>query len=279
MAPEPALDAPRGSALAPLAPGPLLQIAKGPLVVDVAPVAGGRIAQISYRGVEQLRGYEEAGPAMITWGCYPMVPWAGRIREGKFHFQGHDYRLAPGLGEHAIHGVGFAMEWRVEAYADDLLQLSLELPRDERWPFGGVARQRIEVGDGCLKMGLSIQAQERALPAVIGWHPWFRKPRRLDFSPTALYPRDAQGIATVPVVAPSAGPWDDCFINRQPVSLEHADCTLRLTSDCTHWVVYDQTPEATCVEPQSGPPDGFNLEPAVLAPGETLRKWFLIKWS
>ena len=53
---------------------------------------------------------------------------------------------------------------------------------------------------------------------------------------------------------------------------------MRLTSDCRHWVVYDEPAHATCVEPQSGPPDAFNLEPLVLAPGETLQRWFLMEW-
>ncbi|MEO6102255.1 MAG: aldose epimerase, partial [Pseudoxanthomonas sp.] len=61
--------------------------------------------------------------------------------------------------------------------------------------------------------------------------------------------------------------------------LQRAGQQLRLSSDCTHWVVYDQPSFATCVEPQSGPPDAFNLEPSVLAPGATLQKHFLIEWS
>ena len=52
-----------------------------------------------------------------------------------------------------------------------------------------------------------------------------------------------------------------------------------VSSSCDHWVVYDQPEHATCVEPQSGPPDGFTLCPEVLAPGETLRHTMTIAWS
>jgi aldose 1-epimerase len=53
---------------------------------------------------------------------------------------------------------------------------------------------------------------------------------------------------------------------------------LRLSSDCRHWVVYDALPFATCIEPQSGPADAFNLEPNSIPPGATFQRQFLIEW-
>jgi aldose 1-epimerase len=146
------------------------------------------------------------------------------------------------------------------------------LPNDERWPFGGQARQRIEAGAGGLTLELSLLANESAMPASIGWHPWFKKPERLEFSPSQMYPRDSQGIAIRPCGNPSEGPWDDCFVNHDPVLLHYPDQILRMTSGCLHWVVYDEAAHATCVEPQSGPPDAFNLEPHVLEPGDLLQR-------
>ncbi|MGH8027906.1 MAG: aldose epimerase, partial [Pseudoxanthomonas sp.] len=100
--PSPPVD----GALAPLAPGPLIALKSGSLSVAVAPQAGGRIAQIAFEGIEQLIGPDQGDLAMIAWGCYPMVPWAGRIRDGRFNFEGADYQLPLNLGGHAIHGVG-----------------------------------------------------------------------------------------------------------------------------------------------------------------------------
>ena len=37
-----------------------------------------------------------------------------------------------------------------------------------------------------------------------------------------------------------------------------------MTSACTHWVVFDERPYATCVEPQTGPPDAFNIAPSII---------------
>ena len=174
------------------------------------------------------------------------------------------------LGEHAIHGIGFAMPWRVERFDESLAHLSLELPTDEDWPFGGIARQHIAILENEVQLLLSVRAGARAMPAEIGWHPWFRKPDRLEFMPSSMYPRDEDGIAILPAGPPSPGPWDDCFLSDGGIVLHRNGRTLRLSSECDHWVVYDGTAHATCVEPQSGPPDAFNIAQRVLQPGELL---------
>jgi aldose 1-epimerase len=279
MASEAGSAVPTDGALQPFPPGRLTRLASGPLQVDVAADAGGRIARISRDGLEWLVGYGDANAAMIAWGCYPMLPWAGRIRRGRFAFAGRKYRLPGNLEGHAIHGVGFGLPWQVRNSQPHRIELSLQLPHDERWPFGGAAVQCIELADDALRCHLSLQAGAEAMPRpVLGWHPWFVKPDRLEFAPRAFYRRDAEGIAVPPPVAPPEGPWDDCFINHAPVVLHRGGQRLRLTSDCSHWVVYDQTAHATCVEPQSGPPDAFNMEPATLPPHASIDAWFAMEW-
>lgn len=270
---------PRDDALRPLAPGPLLRIASAATEVMIAPQAGGRVAQVAHAGVPWLVEHGADNAAMIAWGCYPMLPWAGRLRGGRFEFAGRRYRLPANLGAHAIHGIGFALPWQVDEHGAGHVELSLQLPGDHRWPFDGHARQRIEVGDGRLDLRLALTAEAQAMPAVLGWHPWFRKPAHLEFAPEAMYPRDGEGIATRPTVPPTPGPWDDCFLVDQPIVLQLAGQRLQLQSDCRHWVVYDGTAHATCVEPQSGPPDGFNLEPRRIGAGQTLQAWFSWRWS
>lgn len=254
----------------PLPPGPLLTIREGGLEVDLAPEAGGRIAQIRCDGVEQLLGHGEHGAeTAIAWGCYPMVPWCGRIRGGRFEFEGRSHQLPANLGAHAIHGVGFLLPWQVRDHGPRYAGLELALPIDHRWPFGGVASQRIEVSGRRLLLGLSVTAVEQAMPAALGWHPWFRKPERIEFNPDAMYPRDADGIAVLPPGPVRPGPWDDCFVNRRDVVLHRGGQRLRLQSECGDWVVYDEPAFATCVEPQTAPPDAFNLLPGqVLQPGK-----------
>lgn len=272
---------PKDDAQAPLPGGRLHWLRAGKLEVALAPEAGGRIAQIRYDGVDWLVGEQEVGAAAIGWGCYPMVPWAGRIRQGRFSFDGKRYALPTNFGAHAIHGVGFSWPWRIDNLDADSAMLSLELPEDDYWPFGGRATQEIHVMPDRLELRLAVQAGGKAMPAVLGWHPWFRKPDQLLFSPSAMYPRDGEGIATLPCIAPApaTGPWDDCFINQAEVVLVSGEQLLRLQADMDHWVVYDGAAHATCVEPQTGPPDGFTLVPKRLASGQMLELRFELQWE
>jgi len=266
----------------PMAPGPLLTIADGDLSADIAPEAGGRIAQIRWDGVEQLVGHGEHGAtAAIAWGSYAMVPWVGRIRRGRFGFEGRPYTLPASFEGHSIHGVGYLLPWQVAEQSTRHVVLELALPNDERWPFGGVAGQRIEVDGRRLTMTLSTTAVEHAMPVAMGWHPWFRKPDRLEFEPDAMYSRDvADGITALPLQAVRPGPWDDCFVNRREVVLHRAGQRLRLACECSDWVVYDEPGFATCVEPQTAPPDAFNLGLGLtLQPGETASARYVLAWD
>ncbi len=269
------------AATSPLAPGPLLTIGEAGLEVDIAAVAGGRVAQIRCDGVEQLIGYGEHGAeAALAWGSYPMVPWCGRIRRGRFGFEGRAHQLPVNLGGHAIHGVGFLMPWEVLEHGPRHACLELAMPTDRRWPFGGIARQRLEVSGRRLELVLSATAGEQAMPVSFGWHPWFRKPERMEFHPEAMYRRDADGIAVLPPGPVPAGPWDDCFVNRREVVLHRGGQRVRLASECSDWVVYDQPAFATCVEPQTAPPDVFNLQPEqALQPGQTLSARLTMQWD
>ena len=245
-------------------------------MVGVAPDAGGRLASLTVDGTELLVRRSGIWDSQLAWGSYPMVPWAGRIRGGRLAFRGGTYDLPRNLGAHAIHGVGFTSRWQVTRQDECSIELMLALPSDARWPFGGRAHQRIEVDAGGVRLELSTTAAERPFPASLGWHPWFRKPDRIEFHPTAMYRRDRDGITVEELVDVPPGPWDDCFANDLPIVVTIDGCSLRLTSDCTEWVVYDEPHHATCIEPQTAPPDAVNFRPHVLEPGDSLAAWYRI---
>jgi aldose 1-epimerase len=265
----------------------VIEIGNDRVVVSVVPDAGGRIGQIVTDGVALLVGPGEGIPDPddpLAWGSYPMVPWCGRIRLGRFDFDGDAYQLPINFGAHSIHGLGCREAWDVVGVADDHVRLELALPDDERWPFGGIARQRIIV-DGAVgaagtvvRMELSVTAGDRAMPAAIGWHPWFRKPRSFDFRPRAMYRRDEEWITVDELVPVPDAAFDDCFVNDEPVRLTIADRdrekAVTLASSCDRWVVFDMRDHGTCVEPQTAPPDAFNIAPNRVEPGDTLSAWF-----
>jgi aldose 1-epimerase len=246
--------------------------------VTVDPVNGGRVAQLRLGERDLLVAPDRTRPLTeqaMAWGSFPMAPWAGRVRHGHFELDGDRYDLALTLPPHAAHGTVFERAWDVVLLDDHEIELTTELG----WELGGTAHQRLAIDHESMRCELTVRSADRPLPAEIGWHPWFVKPAAVRFTPEAMYVRDTEGIPTGELVVPPLGPWDDCFVATDAVVLHYDDVDVTLTSDCDHWVVYDEPLHATCVEPQSGPPDAFNLRPRVLAPGERLSRWYRWAWS
>jgi aldose 1-epimerase len=252
-----------------------ITIASGMVSAEIDPARGGRLAQLTVDDVALLVAYSPDLPP-TGWGSYPMVPWAGRIRHGRFAFDGVEYQLPINFEEHAIHGVGFTREWTVEAHDDHRASLLLEMPTNGDWPFGGIATQQLHVDDGGITMVITVTATETPFPVSFGWHPWFHKPSALDFRPSAMYRRDDDHIAVDELVPVTAGPWDDCFVNTEPVHVTIRGVALRLTSSNDVWVVYDEPEHATCIEPQTGPADAFNIAVRRVEPGDSVSAWYRI---
>ena len=270
---------PEGYAPTPLAPGEaVLDLRAGDARVVVRPERGGRIGSVVIGGRELLVTGHALGP--IYWGAYPMAPWAGRIRHGRFRFGGVARQLPLGMPPHAIHGVVLDRPWRVDG--PDAISIDL----DERWPFRGRVAQRFAVREDGLEVAMTIEADE-PMPVALGWHPWFRRSLEPGGDPVALrldaaemLVRDAEGIPTGERVPPPPGPWDDCFtgLRSDPV-LEWPGLRLTLSSTCPWWVVYTQPDHAVCVEPQSGPPDAVNSGPEVATPGAPLAHAMRWRWE
>lgn len=245
------------------------------VVVDAT--HGGRLASLRIHNTEVLL---TGGPdnETLNWGCFPMVPYAGRVRPGVVRFNNVDYQLPLTLPPHAAHGTVFAQSWTVVDATKSTIELTATL--GSQWPFGGSVSQRIELRNEHVCLELCVTAGDHAMPAQVGWHPWFCKPSQTSLTFESMLQRDKHGIATSQCVQRDAVNVDDCFINPlAPLSLTVNGVDLILTSDCSHWVVYDLPTHATCIEPQSGAPNEINDSPVILDPRESLARWFTITWT
>lgn len=269
----------------------IVTLSAGDAVVTVHPDSGGRIGQIMIGEVPLLVDVPAiADRESLRWGSFPMAPWAGRIRNGRFAVDGaahqlvinhHDGDAGDPDRAHSIHGTVWEKPWSVTEQAGATATLECTLDGALDWPFAGTAHQHLELHADRLVQTLAVRATAEPFPGEIGWHPWFRKPQRLVFNPSLMYRRDAFGIPTGELVAVTDGPWDDCFVNAEPVRLHYdreVAHTVTVISDCDHWVVYDRPAESTCVEPQSGPPDAFNLVHHVVTVDTPLTRTMTIAW-
>jgi aldose 1-epimerase len=254
----------------------VIELRAGSTVCTVSADDGGRVASLRVGATDLLVGPDPSLPA-AGWGSFPMVPWAGRVRNGRFTFDGVDHQLPINFGDHAIHGTGFEQPWEIVGRDASSCALSCQLD----WVLGGESEQLIELADDSLTCTLVARATYRPMPASIGWHPWFVKPQRTDLQFERMYLRDDEYITDGRTVEPPPPPpWDDCFDSPTATPrLWIGGVEVSITSDCDRWVVYDMPTHATCVEPQSATPDAFNLGGAArLEPGEELRRTMTIRW-
>lgn len=242
---------------------------------------GARLSSVRFGETEVL--VPRTNDDSFSWGCYPMAPWAGRTRNGIFDYQGTSVQLPINSAPHAIHGFVHDATWQVVNTLPTSATLRVDL--DQRWPFAGWVEHRISVDSTSVNMQLSVHATEHndetiAMPAQVGWHPWFVRPVQLEAEFKTMYIRDSDGIAgaqrTLQEHDVMHRQLDDCFTDAVAAPLLKYDngLVVRLESDCSHWVVYNEPSHAICVEPQSGPPNGLNSEPLVVSPDHPLMRYF-----
>ena len=262
-----------------------LELSAGDARLVVSAHDGGRLASVTVGGRELL---VTEGDGPMQWGSYPMAPFAGRIRRGRFSFAGREHALPIGMPPHAIHGVVYDRPWRTDG--PDAVSIDL----DERWPFRGRVTQRFALTADGLDVTMTLEADE-PMPVTMGWHPWFRRrfgpgdaDATLTFEAATMLVRDEDGMPDGRRVPPPPGPWDDTFtgVIAGPWLEWPGRLRLALSSSAAWWVVYTMPEHAICVEPQSGPPDAVNLAgvapdlgPAVVEPGAPLTHVMRWRWT
>lgn len=169
---------PSTSAAASPRPGRLV-LAAGSLRVELAPALGGSIARFDriahgapmplLRGV----GAEATGP--LDCACFPLVPYANRIRGGSFAFRGETIRLSPNMAHDPppLHGDGWLAEWDVVRHTDDSAELRFRHDPGD-WPWAYEARQVFRLDPAGLVAELTCtNLATRPMPCGLGLHPYF----------------------------------------------------------------------------------------------------------
>lgn len=260
-----------------------VRLAAGDVRLSVRPDLGCRIASLEIAGVELLRQGDR-------YGSFPMVPWCGRTKNGRFRNGDVVHQMPLNAGPHAIHGTGRSAAWHL---APGSTERSAAFTYDltDPWPYPGRVTQLYELAPDHLTIRLSVEttATGDSFPAQAGWHPWFLRNLgrggqdvQVDFTPAWMEERGEDHLPTGRRIDPPPGPWDDCFgmPDGADVTLTWPDeLKLRVTSPAPWVVLYDEQAEAVCVEPQSGPPDGLNSQPRLVTPIDPLEVGTTWTWE
>jgi galactose mutarotase-like enzyme len=281
----------------------LLRLEAGSASALIDAEHGGTLISVEVDGLELLvPGEPSPAGAIPRHGSFLLAPWVGELFEGRLPFQGHEHRLPTGGQRHAVHGLVYSGAWDVIEHSARCLALRRDLA--EPWPFGGWVRQTFELQAHGLRQTAMITAGSRAMPAALGWHPWFRVS---DSSTVRVHIDASRHLGLDDELIPTGATLEvagDLDLRRGPVLGERridvvyvdarppARLTLPERVVSIDWdpgiaiVVVYVDDGSVCIEPWTAWPDAPNAAArdeatglTVLQPGETLRRWMEWAWS
>lgn len=208
-----------------------------------------------------------------------MAPWAGRIQNGEFSYQGKLIRYpsrVPGFS-HSMHGFTRDLPWSVIEQAEDKLVVSFSHQADNHWPFSFNLIQRYQLS----KRGLQIEVEventgEDVMPFSMGHHPFFPIDQQTKlyanvqqawFSDDELMPTYLANHPMVEKLANgffvSESAWDTIFTGwDREATIEWTNRQLRyqVSAPMDFFVLYNPEGKSWfCAEPFGNITDSFNL--------------------
>jgi aldose 1-epimerase len=149
------------------------------LEVQVLATIGGCIVRFDRiaagRRQPLLRGTDMAITDVLEAACFPLVPFANRVRGGSFDCDGRTIVLSPNMAgdPSPLHGQGWRAEWEVTEAAEDRVALAFHHLAGE-WPWEYEATQSIVLDGHGLSLELSCRNLSRErMPCGLGYHPYY----------------------------------------------------------------------------------------------------------
>ncbi len=277
----------------------LLTLTAGDWRATAAPEQGGAILSLDWRGHPVFRPTPAGATDMLETACFPLVPYANRIADARFEFEGRDVRLTAldRFAPHALHGDGWLNPWTVETVDDASVEMILDWSGETDgagWPWPWRARQTVRLTEDGLEVALSVtNTGDAVMPVGLGLHPYFHKSAdsRLSLSATGVWLTDAREIPERLATPDAVADWSGGLALAEAPFVDHAyagwngDAVLEgdgrrvvMRAEGAEWAqVYAPVgADFFCVEPVTHRPDVLNApsgEPGGLArllPGEGL---------
>jgi len=267
-----------------------MRLAYGAWELDLLPALGGAIAALRRDGADIFRPTPHAAQHPLEAACFPLVPYANRIADGRFSFEGEGFVIPRNVADqaHPLHGTGWLQPWTVGHSDERSATLHYRHGADDGWPWAHDAEQRIVLSDEGLHVTLSLtNTGDRAMPFSLGLHPYFTKVgvSHLRFDAERVWLIDDAFLPTEPAPADRLGDWaagetvertsliDNSYEGWSgTATISRDDGDLRLSGTNTSFLHVFTPPGAPyfCIEPVTAMPDAFNRAvPAVLQPGES----------
>ena len=266
----------------------VVQLQAGAARVRLLPGAGARISSLQLAmpaggTVDVLQPYPEDFFDPVRWakgGIYPLMPYSNRIANARVRVQGEEVLLSPHPDAlpHTLHGNAHLLPWILDRHDAATAVMLLDAAPSAAWPWHYAGRLEVTLLEAALHLRITIRnAGERAMPAGIGLHPYFRhEPQALlAYQASTVWPPSSEVLA-VAARAPSSEevhqpgrPLPPGGLTRYASGWEGmadidlprgARLRMQVDAELQHLVVHRPDNLAyLCLEPVSHVADGFNL--------------------
>jgi aldose 1-epimerase len=256
----------------------------------VRPDLGASIVRLDWRDKPILRRIEGQISSVLDTGCFPLVPFANRVGNGRFEFDGQVVHLPvlEAFTPHALHGDGWLAQWET---AEGPAASTLVYAHDAgAWPWAYRARQTLAFYGDEAVVTLGLQnLSDRPMPWGLGLHPYFPAGphTRLAFEARGVWENNEQGLPLRVSPAASVFDWasgprvveapliDHCYVGCGPARLIQPDLEveIRPSANAGWGQVFAPGRGFVCFEPVTQRPDVFNargeeqLSSVPIAPG------------
>jgi len=151
----------------------------GALELQLAPAIGGAIARFDRHiadGVHPLmRPAEPGADAVLAMASFPLVPYANRIRDGRFVCDGRTVTLTPNLpGDPSpLHGQGWTSAWTLASADETSARMTFTHAADE-WLWDYESWQDFALDPDGLSLTLGCRnLSPEPMPCGLALHPYF----------------------------------------------------------------------------------------------------------
>ncbi|BCU70863.1 aldose 1-epimerase [Stygiolobus caldivivus] len=209
-------------------------------------------------------------------GMALLIPYANRVKGGKYVWKGKEYSLPLNSEGNAIHGLVMDKVWDVKRVRENEVELSLVL-NSEGYPtiLQIVVEYKINSHSFLVNLGITNIGKSDA-PLTVGFHPYF-----IVKGEWSLMPNKARKCISQDKI-PTGEMQDDEIINKQyddcfylpeeNITLSSSYSTIRIRKKNLDYIQLYTVQGAVAVEPMSGAPDAYHngLGLKVISPNETV---------
>lgn len=232
---------------------------------------GSYVMKLFIDGTEILKqsndGKETHGGAAV------LIPFANRVRDHTYRFEGKTYQLPADSGNHSIHGLVRHVKWDVLQKEDDSVELGYVLT-DPGYPsrLHNIVKYRIDGQSFTTKFEIE-NIGERNSPVMIGVHPYFLTPgdwditadkpvKRLEYANRYFPTGEMTDFSMHQLTSKSGTAFDNCFLGDGDLHLHNGmNHILIERENMPYFQVYNgeyAEGKSVAIEPMTGAPDSFN---------------------